>query len=423
MKLYDLKTLPLSPGIYLFKDKDGHVVYIGKAKSIRNRVKTYFQRNHTDWKVDSLIEEYSSIDYIVTKTEAEALLLEAQLISEHKPKYNVLLKDGQPFLYIVVTKDPIPRLELVRNKATKGTYFGPFLQKIPVRSAYRYLITTFRLKWCTLKIDNGCLDFHLGFCAGNCTNAFDVNDYLFRLDLAIAALEKDHTKFLKKLKAKIGEYNLEMAFEKSKNLNEYLENFDAIFATLKTRFSPKKFEDAIAAKLGPKLYVAPTGVDINTQLQEFLALEKPVSTIDCFDISHFQSSSLVGSCVRFVDGKPDKKSFRHFIIRSLDEQNDYAALQEIVQRRYKDPSALPDLIVIDGGKGQLSAVQKIVPEHIPCISLAKKEEIIFSKNYPYGIHLAISTEVGRLLIALRDYTHHFAITFHRKRRSKNFTGS
>lgn len=157
---------------------------------------------------------------------------------------------------------------------------------------------------------------------------------------------------------------------------------------------------------------------INTDLQKFLGFATPVRTVDCFDISHFQSSYLVGSCVRFTDGKPERAMFRHFKIKTLTEQNDYAALQEIIQRRYKNNTDIPDLIVIDGGKGQLSAAQHVLPG-APLVSLAKREETLYGPQFPQGVRLDLQTNVGRLLIALRDYAHHFAISYHRLKRKKS----
>jgi excinuclease ABC subunit C len=414
--------LPALPGVYFFKDAQGRIIYIGKATNIKNRVKSYFNPKHANWKVASLLEDHASVEFILTASELEASLLEAQLISEHKPRYNVLLKDGQPFVYIMCSQDTIPQLKIVRNKKEKGVYFGPFLQKVQARAALSYLINKFRLKLCNLKIDNGCLDFHLDLCAGNCRNDFNFQDYLFRLDLALDALKKNHKDFLKKINAKIAEYNQQHAFEKSKRLYEYSENLETIFAALQARFNPKKFDDAIVRVTEPKNYVASVDSDINSKLQEFLHANQPIITIDCFDISHFQSNQLVGSCIRFKNGKPDKENFRRFKIRSLDQQNDYAALQEIVSRRYKDIKDIPDLIVIDGGKGQLNAVKQIVP-HALCISLAKREETIFAPAFPEGQKISLSTDVGRLLIALRDYAHHFAINYHRLRRHKNLESS
>lgn len=417
-----IDQMPVSAGVYFFKDKEGAILYIGKAKSIRTRVKSYFRRSSIDWKVDALISESSTIDFIGTKNELEALLLEAQLIGQHKPKYNVLLKNGQPFVYILFTPDEgpeLPVIKIVRNKKEKGFYFGPFLHKSDARGAVNYLIHTFQLLVCNKKIDNGCLDYHIGICAGTCLPDFNKADYCLRLELARAALKSNHDLFLKMIKEKIVHYNSRLEFEKSRQLSKYLENLDTIFMTLKTRYSPTKYEDAIDLVTAPRVARQPIDPALSDAVQTFLKLDMPIRTIDCFDISHFQSSYLVGSCVRFVDGVPDKNKFRRFKIKTLNEQNDYAALQEIVMRRYKDGLDLPDLMLIDGGKGQLSAVQSILPDGISVISLAKREETVFSKQFPEGVKLDLQNDVGRLLIAIRDYAHHFAITYHRQLRSKN----
>ena len=409
------KTIPKAAGIYYFKDKDGIVLYVGKAKSLANRVNSYFQKGH-DWKVVALVEEYADIDYILTKNETEALLLEAQMVKEHKPKYNVLLKEGQPFVYILFTVDAaIPQIEIVRNKKQKGTYFGPFLHKKQARGVVQYLTETFRLRLCNKKIANGCLDFHIGKCAGSCMEAFDMNDYLFRINLAIDILQKNHKKSLKSLQEKLKEYNKAMAFENSRRLASYIENLDTIFETIETRFNEKKYENDIFIATTPTS-VKPRDEGLH-ELSTFLNINKQIRTIDCFDISHFQSSFLVGSCIRFSNGVPDKNNFRRFKIKTLQTQNDYAALQEIVSRRYRDPQEIPDLVVIDGGKGQLSAVQAVLP-NATLISLAKREETIYSNNLPNGKKLDIHSPVGQLLIAIRDYAHHFAISYHKLRRKK-----
>jgi len=159
-------------------------------------------------------------------------------------------------------------------------------------------------------------------------------------------------------------------------------------------------------------------VDINKKLKEFFGLAKEVKSIDCFDVSHFQSIAIVGSCIRFTNGVVDKSGFRKFKIKDLYRQNDYAALQEVVLRRYKNGD-FPDLVLIDGGKGQRSAVVSLLAG-VHCISLAKKEETVFSQNFPQGKKLDIQHDIGKLLISLRDYAHHFAINYHRNRRRNNF---
>ena len=192
---------PKLTGVYLFKSATGDIIYIGKAKNLHSRVNSYFQKYATDWKVNQLLDEYDTIDYILTPTETESLLLEAQLVQQYKPKFNVLLKEGQPFLYILFTKEENPKVELVRNKKKKGTYFGPFLQKMPTRKAYKFLMQTFRLNCCNKKISNGCLDYHIGNCAGNCKPDFDTTDYRFRTNLAMDALKNNQDDFIEKIKS------------------------------------------------------------------------------------------------------------------------------------------------------------------------------------------------------------------------------
>ena len=408
--------LPHSAGVYFFKDATGAVLYIGKAKDLKKRVLSYFNGHRADNKLVSLLQEAVSIDHIVTSNETEALLLEAQLVKEHQPYYNTLLKEGQPFLYLMVTNDPLPQLELARVKEKKGTYFGPFIHKSSARNVYNYLIKTFQLKLCTKTIANGCLDYHLGICAGSCMPTFAQDDYRARLLAAQLALKQDQKAFRATLQALIKTHIDTLAYEKARALYRYLESIDTIFATINTHFTEKKFATDVFVVTTPP----PSALDYAVcakELKDMLGLASTPRSIDCFDISHFQSSALVGSCVRFTDGLPDKRNFRHFIIRTLTQQNDYAALQEIVARRYKDPDTLPDLIVIDGGKGQLSAILTIIPQ-AQVLSLAKREERIFSPTLAQGVVLDVHTKVGKLLIALRDYAHHFAVSFHRKKRSK-----
>jgi len=276
---------------------------------------------------------------------------------------------------------------------------------------------TFQLNVCNTRIENGCLDYHIGNCAGSCKSNFDTVDYCFRIQLAADALKNNQSEFIYKIKAQMSAYSAEFAFEKAQRLNNYLNNVDLIFSTLNMHFNENKFATDIFIVSTPTPYADDIVPTISLDLQKFLGFSTPVRTVDCFDISHFQSSHLVGSCVRFTDGKPDKHMFRRFKIKTLNEQNDYAALQEIVQRRYKKKDDYPDLIVIDGGKGQMSSVQNVLPD-APLVSLAKREETLYGPQFPDGTVLNVHTSVGKLLIALRDYAHHFAISYHRAKRKK-----
>lgn len=419
-----LKNIPQLPGIYIFKNAANQVIYVGKAKNLYKRVLSYFQKKDDDWKVKELIVEHTSIEHIVTKNEAEALLLEVQLIRNYQPKFNTLLKSGNPFLYISFVysrQESLPEMKLVRTKKEKGCYFGPFMRKMDARRVFDYLTRTFKLIHCKSKIAHGCLEYHLGRCSGTCMTAFDRDEYITRLKLAEQALRGNHALFLKTVQEQLKKYNQEMAFEKAANLAAYIKNLEIIFETIKTKFTEKKYIPEVASKMSPYKRTREDLLLAAQELKQMLNLEKAPQTIDCFDISHFQSRYIVGSCIRFTDGMPEKNKFRRFKIRSLQEQNDYAALVEIVSRRYKDGD-IPDLIVIDGGKGQLSAITAILPQ-ANVISLAKREETIFAPQLPEGYKLDIQQPAAQLLIALRDYAHHFAIAYHKLLRGKEYQDS
>ena len=242
-----VKKLPKLPGIYVFKDKKSGIIYIGKAKSLHGRVVSYFRRQTDDWKVQELIKEHASVDFILTKNEIEALLLEAQLIRTFKPKYNVLLKNSNPFVYLLITNETVPHLKLVRVKKEKGVYFGPFLYKAKANSVYEYLMRTLRLRLCSTKISQGCLDYHMGRCAGNCLSTFNREDYKMRIMLAQRLLEGNYAASEALLKQQIKEHNLKMEFEKSKNLSKYFNDLKIIFETLKTGFTQTKYVKDVTA--------------------------------------------------------------------------------------------------------------------------------------------------------------------------------
>jgi len=508
-----IKGFPAEPGVYIFKDAAGQMVYIGKAKSLKQRTANYIQQIGRDVKTDTIFAQSATVECIITSSELEALLLEAKMIQSHQPPCNVLLKTGQPFLYIVITSptNALPTISLVRSQKTKGTYFGPFLEKNTARQVHAFLIKTFRLKLCGKKIENGCLFYHMGQCAGACRSDFDKAAYLQRLELARQSLKQGHKKFLQQLAADIVASNQALNFERSRELHKYLQSFERVFHMLDQKssevgyiagkhvwiLSPDKqslwvFAERDAVLKIKRTFYLPieqeptvellgeyfisfyssyppaatilTNIDFDSQAglyeqfcQQWHNKEYPVSislpqqghaqqvvrlalvqvahelakqrslsrqlklllkldfeprTVDCFDISHKQGTFMVGSCVRFKDGKPDTANFRKFNIKTVHQIDDYASLREIVGRRYKDLAQLPDLIVIDGGKGQLNAVQDLFPE-AQFISLAKREETVFSKQLPEGRILDQKSYVGQMLMALRDYAHHFAITFHR----------
>jgi len=411
-----LSDLPQRPGIYAFKDGAGCILYIGKARSLRQRVRSYFQKTD-DWKVTQLLHEHAGISYIVTRNDIEASLLEAELIQEHQPQYNVLLRSGDPFLYIafMYDQDP-PQMQLVRRTPKTKHAYGPFIKRSHARRVFRYLMRTFQLKLCKYHVANGCLDYHLGRCAGNCADSFDEHAYRLRLQLAEQALAGNHETYVHMIHEQMQAYNAAFEFEKASHLYRYLQDLQAISSTICTQYNAQRYEQEITDLITPHFSQTEHMAAALEELQQMLGLQEPPRTIDCFDISHFQSTYIVGACIRFTDGLPDKQQFRRFKVKSIEQQDDYAALREIVQRRYRKDHP-PHIVVIDGGKGQRNAIVNTFP-HLYVLSIAKREELLYTPQHQEGVHLDVSTSVGQLLLALRDYTHHFAISYHRKRRSK-----
>jgi len=410
----NIEKLPLLPGVYFFRNKEGEIIYIGKAKSIKVRVASYFKNKIDDWKIKGIVAECETVEYQVTHNEVAALILEAEMIKKYKPRFNLLLKFGSPFVYLLFQEVPYPDLVITRILKKNSIFLGPFMNKKALRRILFFLQTTFQLYRCNKTISNGCLHYHLGLCAGSCRTDFNETDYRKRLKLAYSVLTDNHDSFIQLITDQIKAYNKEHAFEKALSWADYLKQARLIFDAIADSCDSEKFDRYNKKTL---LKVDPL---LSQSLKKFLDLNNPVNIIDCFDISHFQSQALVGSCIRFVDGVPEPSFFRHFIIESMTEQNDYAALQEIITRRYADDS-LPDLILIDGGKGQLSAIKKIFPQ-ASLAALAKREERLFCDRFPDGIILDKHSKLGLLLIEIRNYTHHFAISYHRKRR-KQYTKS
>ncbi|MBN2267099.1 MAG: GIY-YIG nuclease family protein [Candidatus Babeliaceae bacterium] len=424
MKNVEPSSFPPIPGVYVFKAADGTILYIGKAKNLHNRIRSYFQKTG-DEKTAQLIAAHDSIGYIPTRNEIEALLLEAHLIKIYQPPLNVLLKSGQPFLYLVFTKpkDPkkLPELIIMRQKPKTGIIFGPFTHKREVRVLYEHLIRTFHLLLCGKQVAQGCLDYHLGRCAGTCRPDFNREVYERHLSLAQALLQGDRKTFVKEVEKEISAANARLDFEQSQHLHELLQQTEFLFTTLESGFSTARYARFTQAVLSPTLPNRKEYEEAANELKKLLHLKTLPQSIDCFDVSHFQSHALVGACVRFVNGVPAPDKYRRFRIKTLNRQDDYAALQEIVSRRYREGDH-PDIILIDGGKGQRNAVESLVAP-TPCISLAKREETLITAEHPDGIKLDVATPLGKLLISLRNQTHYQAISYHRIARARSSSPS
>jgi excinuclease ABC subunit C len=402
------KKLTKRSGVYLFKNKDEQIIYIGKAKNIADRIASYFA-NPDDFKNGLILSEATALETIPTSSEEEALYLEVDLIKKYQPKFNQLLKDGNPFIYLYFSDEKMPTLSIVRTKTKKkkGTYVGPFLTKKAARKVFDYVMSTFQLKLCKKKIENGCLQFHIGVCAGFCSPNFDLEFYKFRFNFAKHLLIKDPKSALKDIDTEIKQASKNLQFEKARNLLEYKTNLQQFVATIeKLSDMPSKQHKPDDAK----------NLSILLAMQKRLHLNHVPYVIDCFDISHMQGHAIVGSCIRYVNGQPEPKSFRKFKIKSLIDQNDYAALAEIVKRRYKSQNSYPNLIIVDGGKGQISAIRKLVGT-AELVGLAKKEETIISSNFSRFIQLDHMRPEDALILQIRDKTHQFAVSYHRKKRT------
>jgi excinuclease ABC subunit C len=420
---FSAQNYPSSSGVYFFKDINNNILYIGKAKNLKNRIGSYFFSS--DHKVIELLKVATDIEFITTNNEIEALFLEAQLIKQHQPPFNRLLKAGNPYIYIWFSTEKIPTISIVRIKKKNGEYFGPFLTKRDAQIVVEYLKKSLQLNICNKKIESGCLQYHINICSGSCKSDFDLASYTARLDIARQILDNKYEQAIKLLDDEITTSNAHLNFERSAHLATYQQHLQAIISVLKTLQTSKLTTLTHFADHSSNAHQSKSldsNIELLSALKKRLGLKKIPYTIDCFDISHMQSQSMVGSCVRFLNGKPDKKNFRHFTIKSITEQNDYAALVEIVTRRYKKPENLPDLIIIDGGKGQLNATKHLAGS-AEIISIAKGDnrkvgaETIFFPEQEKTTGVDIHQDTDRLLLEIRDYAHHFAISFHRKKQT------
>lgn len=532
-----LSHLPDLPGVYLWKDADANIIYVGKAVLLSNRIKSYLASGPKDPKTEQLIKHIADIDYIITNNEREAFILEHDLIKTHKPKYNIMLKDDKSYPFVKITMyEPFPRIMVSRDLQKDGSkYFGPYTDVRVLRRVLRTFEWIFPIRNCSrtipeqgIKYKKPCINYQLGKCTAPCTGYIDRKAYLkivqdfisilmgrhqeilddMRQDMnaladaqiyeeaakvrdrivAVEQLQKrqavfypdqrdvdiigfyreENTAIAIVLKMKSGKIvnqenyplaNVERseqpeilaAFlklyyaEKEELPDEVLlpfipDDFEALNLWLKNRlFYPQKgektklivmakrnaFHLVEEKKLAHLRKASRTIVPIQ-ELKEKLCLPKLPRKMVCMDISTIQGTDTVSSAVFFENGKAKKKYYRHFIIRSIDTQNDFAAMQETLQRFLnevsKTPEMLPDLIIIDGGKGQLSSALKILMESdyksTPLISLAKRIEEIFTPVSEHPIMLPRSSSALRLLTNIRDEAHRFAISFHRSRRSK-----
>ena len=519
--------LPAKPGIYFFKTASDEVVYIGKARSLRDRVRSYFLPN-PDFKVRNILRETADIDFILTGSEKEAAFLENNYVQQHQPRFNLRLKDDKSFPYLkLTTGETWPGVYFSRKVEPDGSrYFGPFSPAQRARSSIHLVNKHFLLRGCEEAVFRGrkrpCLEYELKLCAAPCVGYISEADYRENVENACLFLEGRMPELARTLKARMERAAADERFEEAarwrdllRTIEDYRDRPGTISTALedqdvvglargdgraavyvffmrkgKIRNSAARILDAPAdlpdagvlggflagfygdRELPPRLLLPAqpaqaTGLQAllgwakvriivprggkNRKLVEmagrnaeaFLrkqagdtepleelktALDLPAlpRTIEGFDISNTGGEESVGSLVVFRDGRPDKDAYRKFLIRTVEGSNDVASLGEVITRRYRkvldEGSPLPDLIMVDGGKPQLGAAEKALAglglSHLPLVAIAKKEEILFTPAAREGIRLDRTSNSLKLIQAVRDETHRFAITFHRGRREK-----
>lgn len=536
----DHQTLPDHPGVYKYFNEENELIYVGKAKSLKKRVSSYFNKNTgVNLKTRRMVKEIVRIEITLVDSELDALLLENNLIKKIQPKYNILLRDDKTYPYLLITKENFPRIFPTRKLIPKrGTYFGPFASVKAMNNVLDLIRELFTIRTCSLdlsyiKINEGkykvCLEYHIGNCQGPCVGKQKETDYLKDLEhakhilkgnLGIAKsyfkqemqLLAENLEFEKAQKMKEKLDLLEKYQAKSLITNPSISNLDVCTLVtdekyayvnymrvkngamitsknveLKKRLDESEEELLITAlirlqdqfqsnaeeilvniepenpidglqltvpKIGDKKKLIELSLKnalyykkekallqglnqdkkdrVIKQLQQDLSLQEIPDHIECFDNSNIQGTSPVASMVCFLNGKPAVKEYRHFHIKTVEGPNDFASMKEIVGRRYKrlleEEKPLPKLVVIDGGKGQLSSAVEALAElgiygKMPIISIAKRLEEIYFPGDSYPIHIDKKSESLKLLQRIRDEAHRFAITFHRKVRSKNAFGT
>ncbi len=531
--------IPVQPGIYKYFDSKGDLIYVGKAKSLRKRVSSYFNKTFSGYKTHELVQRVHHIEFTIVGSEQDAFLLENSLIKQFQPKYNINLKDDKSYPFIVIKKEPFPRIFLTRRKINDGSeYLGPFTSAGKVRELLGFIRQFIPLRTCKLNlakeaIQRGkfkvCLEYHLGNCKGPCEGLQSEQDYAEALQEVRQMLKGNLSPVFEKLKAQMQEHAINLQFEKAEQVRkkiDYLESYQAksiivsrhlgtldVFSILKedetayvnylmvengtivqthtieletkleetenevlefavgnlretfnslareivlpfeidypeetvTVTVPKggdkkkllelsqKNVNYFKEELRKKKILALEGKSdmekkkVLYQLQDALHLREAPVHIECFDNSNFQGSFPVSAMVCFRDGVPSKKDYRHYNVKTVEGINDFATMKEVVYRRYRrlkeEETPLPQLVIIDGGKGQLGAAMESIREldlvgQMTVVGLAKNEEEIFFPGDQQSIKLPWDSESLKLVRRIRDEVHRFGITFHRQKRSK-----
>ena len=424
-----VKTFPRAPGVYLMKDTAERVIYIGKAKDLRNRASSYFHKAALeDARTAPLIPEIHDIDYIQTESEVDALLLEARLIKDLRPKYNRDLKDSKTFPYLQIRmREPFPRVEMTRTPKDCGVkLFGPFIKSSELRGAVLSLQKIFKFRTCTLDIRlnderwrwyRPCLLHSINQCSAPCHYRITAEEYRKNVHRLIRVLEGRKKQLLAELHQEMKSAADEKRYESAAELRDQIHHLSVLDqrGNVETHLQPELF--AVDPRQGV------------LALKKVFKLEKIPRIIEGIDIAHLGGSDMVASLVRFIDGLPFKPGYQRYKIKSVSGIDDFASIAEVVTRRFSHTEVeqpVPDILLIDGGRGQLNSALSAL-KHTPqqpglILALAKQEEEIFAPNQADPIKLNQRSFALRLLQYVRDESHRFAQHYHHLLRQKRFTG-
>lgn len=419
-----IKNLPLRPGVYIMRDEEGNIIYVGKAKSLRKRVSSYFRhQGFASPRLRKLVETIADISIIRTESEAEALIVESRLIKKYKPFFNIDLKMNERYPYIKITDETFPRLIITRHRDNDGsTYLGPFISAKDVRALLRVAERYFPLRSCKSEVKpdkkrRPCLDYSLGRCLAPCAGLCSEAEYRERVDDVILLLTGKSSELVERIRKRMDEAALNLDFEKAARHRDAIR---AIWRLSRQRVASSLQED----------------IDIETwdalnKLQNLLHMDILPWRIDGFDISHMSGHETYGVAVVFEQGVSNPSLYRRFKIRAVEGIDDFRSIEEVVKRRYtkvlENNEPLPQLILIDGGPVQLEFAKKALQDldiiNIPVISLAKREELIYHNEKESPIRLEWTDPVLQLLQRVRDESHRFAVKSHRRGRSVALTRS
>jgi len=420
-----VRNFPGSPGVYLMKDREGLVIYVGKAKNLRNRAGSYFHKTAPgDRRIAELIAEIADIDFVPVETEVDALLLEARLIKDIQPKFNTDLKDDKTYPYLQIrTREDFPRVEFTRKPRRGAKLYGPFTSARGLRAAIQVLQRVFKFRTCKLDIDDSdpkwrwfrpCILHSIGQCTAPCNFRVSKEHYREKIRQLQMILDGKKEGLLKDLEEEMKQAAADLNYEQASKLRDQI-----------TALNDLKHRGQVDKDVQPEVFVLDPRRGVHG-LQKTLKLKELPRVVEGIDIAHLAGNETVASLVQFVDGVPFKPGYRRFKLQSIEGIDDYASMREVVTRRYRrlqqEDDVFPDIILIDGGKGQLRAAKAALDQldiKPPClISLAKREEEIYLLDQDEPIKLSRNSAALRLLQYVRDEAHRFAQHYHKLLRHK-----